>query len=388
MIIDPAHRIQSVETYYFARKLAQIAEMNRSGEPVINLGIGSPDLPPPPAVVSKLKEAAGQPAMHGYQSYKGIPELRKAMADWYRTHFKVQLNADGEILPLMGSKEGVMHIAMAFLNEGDQALIPNPGYPAYTATCKLAGAERLYYPLHAELGWKPDLKALAQQDLSKVKLMWLNYPNMPTGAVADKTFFEELVAFAHEHKILLCHDNPYTFILNDSPLSLLEVEGAKEVAIELTSLSKTYNMAGWRVGCMAAQKDYIQAVMKFKSNMDSGMFKAVQEAAVVALGLANEWMQEMDAIYRERREAAWKIMDLLNCQYDTQSAGLFVWAKVPGNVGTAEDHSEELLTHARVFITPGFIFGDRGNDYLRVSLCSEPAVFEAAYERLKAYLVK
>ena len=283
MIIEIANRIQTVESYYFVRKMAQIDEMNRTGDAVINLGIGSPDLAPPLAVTKKLQEVASFPSVNGYQSYKGIPALRKAFTDWYERYFSLSLDPEHELLPLIGSKEGVMHISMAFLNEGDRALIPDPGYPTYAATCRLAGAEPLYYSLEAKHGWKPDLVGLARQDLSKVKLMWINYPNMPTGALADKSFFEELISFAREHSILICHDNPYTFILNDNPLSILEIEGAKELAIELTSLSKTYNMAGWRIGCMAGHADYINAVMKFKSNMDSGMFRALQEAAVVAI---------------------------------------------------------------------------------------------------------
>ncbi len=388
MIIHPSHRIGKVETYYFARKLRQIAEMERAGANVINLGIGSPDLLPPPEVIQKLKDRSDKSPANKYQSYKGIPELRQAFSDWYERYFSVQLDPESEVLPLIGSKEGIMHIAMTYLHEGDQALVPNPGYPAYAMTTKLAGAEPLFYNLEEGLNWKPDLKKLAKTDLSRIKIMWLNYPNMPTGVPADETFFKELVEFAHEHKILLCHDNPYAFILNEKPLSLLSIEGAKEVCIELNSLSKCFNMAGWRVGAMVGKAGYIDAVMKFKSNMDSGMYRPVQEAAVVALSLGDDWFSELNAIYAKRREEVWKTLDLLGCSYDPQSVGLFVWGKIPDHIADAENWSEQILQESHVFLTPGFIFGDCGERYLRISLCSDEAVFKKAQSRLASFLMK
>ncbi len=388
MIIKPSDRIGKVETYYFARKLAEIAKMNAAGAKVINLGIGSPDLFPPNEVLETLCLKSRARLANKYQSYKGLPALRDAFANFYQRHFDVQLNPASEVLPLIGSKEGIMHIAMTFLQEGDEVLVPNPGYPAYSMTTKLSGATPMLYDLKSALNWKPDLEELATRDLSKVKIMWLNYPNMPTGAKADISFFEELVQFAKKHKILLCHDNPYGFILNKNPMSLLQVKGAMEVAIELNSLSKCFNMAGWRVGAMLGKAEYLNAVMKFKSNMDSGMFRPIQQAAVVALNSEQTWFDQLNEIYKERRKAVWKIMHMLDCTYDPFAQGLFVWGKIPSNIESGESYAEAILQNAKVFITPGFIFGSNGDRYVRISLCSEIATFQEAGSRIANYLEK
>ncbi len=382
MIIKPSSRISGVSSYYFARKLAQIGKMNEAGKDVLNLGIGSPDLQPPPIVLETLANASMDALANKYQSYKGIPTLRQAFSKFYQQHFDVSLDPDTEILPLIGSKEGIMHIAMSFLESGDEVLVPNPGYPAYSMTAKLAGATTRYFDLEEKLNWQPDLEKLAEQDLSKVKIMWLNYPNMPTGAKVEFKFFEKIVKFAREHKILLCHDNPYGFILNKKPISLLQVEGAMENCIELTSLSKCFNMAGWRVGAMLGDQAYINEVMKFKSNMDSGMYAPIQHAAVAALGMEDSWFDSLNAVYEQRRKKAWEIMDMLECVYDVDSSGLFVWGKVPDQVESAEQLSEDILQKASVFITPGFIFGSNGDRYLRISLCSTESTFENAINRI------
>jgi aspartate/methionine/tyrosine aminotransferase len=384
MIIKPAHRLDDVVTYYFARKLAEIDAMNHDGDTlVLNLGIGSPDLLPPDCVTEALQQALNAPDAHQYQSYKGIPALRKAFANWYKNQFDVHLQPDTQVLPLIGSKEGVMHISMSFLNPGDEVLVPNPGYPSYAMCTRLAGGIPIDMPLTENLGWKPNLEALAKKDLSKVKLLWVNYPNMPTGAVADLNFFNELVAFAQKHNILICHDNPYTFILNENPLSIFNASGAEDCAIELVSLSKCYNMAGWRVGAVIGAKSYIDTIMTFKSNMDSGMFRPVQEAAAVALNIGNEWIKNLNMQYQERREAACKIMDVLGLEYEGNGAGLFVWGKITDPTIDAETLSNLLLHQARVFITPGHVFGSQGDQYLRISLCSIVKDMEAAIYRIK-----
>lgn len=382
-MIEFAPRLQGVTTYYFAEKLAQIREMEREGVPVINLGIGSPDRLPPPEVIEKLRSVAHDAGVNMYQSYRSLPTLRAAFTDWYAKHFKVTLDPETELLPLMGSKEGIMHIAMSFLGEGDQALVPDPGYPAYAAATELAGAEALLYPLEKRLGWRPDLSALSRLDLSKVKIMWLNYPNMPTGALADPKFFDELIAFAKANDLLLCHDNPYAFILNDHPMSILERPEALDHAIELNSLSKSYNMAGWRVGSLAGRKDYIDGVLTFKSNMDSGMYKGIQEAAVLALQQDATWFTTLNDEYRQRREWAYGIMDLLGCSYEADTAGLFVWAEIPEEMGLAEAYSEEILIASKVFITPGMVFGKLGAKHLRISLCGHIDMFKEAHERIR-----
>ena len=381
MIVKTATRIQQVQEYYFSAKLRQIREMNRRGAEVLNLGIGSPDLDPDRSVLEVLQRESMREGNHAYQSYRGIDELRLAFAKWYERYFGVSLNPAGELLPLLGSKEGLMHIAMSFLEEGDQALVPNPGYPAYAAVTRLASAKPFFYELRGERSWWPDLQALEQEDLSKVKVMWLNYPHMPTGAAASVSLFEELVAFAERHQILLVNDNPYAFILNE-PLSLLSVPRAKEVAVELNSLSKSHNMAGWRMGMLAGAAPYLEAVLRFKSNMDSGMFKPLQLAAVKALTLSDEWYRRQNAIYAARREKVYELLDFLACRYDRNAGGLFVWAQVPDAYPSAYALSDELLEKARVFITPGGIFGSAGERYVRVSLCQEEEVVVEALERV------
>lgn len=386
MQIDVASRLQHTEEYYFAKKLREIDELNKSGLRVINLGIGSPDLPPHPEVIQVLTEQASLPNTHAYQNYKGAPALRQAMADWYYRYYGVNLNPEKEILPLIGSKEGIVHICMTYLQEGDEVLIPNPGYPAYAAAVRLSGATSIPYELTSENNWLPDLKALAAKDLSKVKLMWINYPHMPTGASATKAFYTELVAFAKEHTILLCHDNPYSFILNDQPTSILATEGAKEVAIELNSLSKSSNMAGWRVGMLMGDEQRINEVMRFKSNMDSGMFLPLQLAAAKALSLDASWYASLNETYLKRRLKVFELMDLLQCSYRKDQVGLFVWAAIPSKYKDGYALSDEILTHARVFITPGGIFGSAGINYIRISLCATEMVFEEAIARIKASL--
>ncbi len=382
MIVQTAARIGRVQEYYFSAKLRQIREMNREGLPVLNLGIGSPDMAPDGEVLEVLQRESGLGGNHAYQSYVGIEDLREAFAKWYARYFGVSLDAEGEILPLLGSKEGLMHLAMSFLEEGDEALVPNPAYPTYEAVTRLAGAEPVFYELGEKGAWLPDLEALAQRDLSRVKIMWLNYPHMPTGACATPSFFEELTAFAERHEILLVNDNPYAFVLNE-PLSLLSVPGAKAVAVELNSLSKSHNMAGWRIGMLAGAKPYVQAVLKFKSNMDSGMFKPLQLAAARALALGDEWYQKQNEEYAARRKKVYELLDLLGCVYDEKCGGLFVWAKVPDGCESGYALSDVLLEETRVFITPGGIFGSAGHGYVRVSLCNVEEVFEEAIKRIK-----
>ena len=382
-IIRTASRLGEVKEYYFSTKLKEIARMNAVGKEVINLGIGSPDMTPPKAVLETLAIESQREGVHGYQSYVGIPELRSAFAAWYATHFKVSLDANTEILPLIGSKEGIMHISMTFLENGDEVLIPNPGYPAYRAVANLTGASIREYKLSAENNWIPDLKALAKEDLSKVKIMWVNYPHMPTGTQANEDFYKELIAFAKANKILICNDNPYSFILNDKPFSILSVKGAKEVALELNSLSKAHNMAGWRIGMLGGASQYIQNILRFKSNMDSGMFRPVQLAAVKALGLNKSWYQQLNKAYKKRQKKAFELMDLLDCKYDENQTGLFVWAKIPASYKNAFELSDKVLYGSNVFITPGSIFGSQGDRYIRASLCSTVAIFEEAIKRIK-----
>jgi aspartate/methionine/tyrosine aminotransferase len=387
-MISAAKRLDDVTTYYFARKLAEIDSMNKDGgKQVLNLGIGSPDLMPPQIVIDTLCQALSLPDAHKYQSYKGIPNLRKAFSGWYKNHFDVEVNPETQILPLIGSKEGVMHASMSFINPGDQVLVPDPGYPSYSMCTRLAGGIPIPMSLEEKLGWKPDLSKLRERDLSKVKLMWINYPNMPTGAKADVRFFTELVAFAKEYNILICHDNPYTFILNDHPLSIFNVSGAEECAIELVSLSKCYNMAGWRVGAFIGSKPYIDTIMTFKSNMDSGMFKPVQEAAAVALSLGKEWIEDLNEKYLERKEAACEIMLELDLEFDTDGAGLFVWGKIKENNLDSETLTNQILYDSRVFITPGHIFGANGDKYLRISLCSSKDDIKLALQRIRQGLI-
>ncbi len=384
MQLEVADRLKHTEEYYFSKKLREIDALNKSGERVINLGIGSPDLPPHPEVIAALQDYAAKPDTHAYQGYKGIPALRQAMSSWYKRYYGVDLQPDTEILPLIGSKEGIMHICMTYLQPGDEALYPNPGYPSYAAAIRLSGATGIPYALSADNNWQPDLTALAKGDLSRVKLMWVNYPHMPTGAPADPDFFHKLVAFAQRHNILLCHDNPYSFILNENPLSLLSVPGAKEVTVELNSLSKSSNMAGWRIGMLAGTAARVEEILRFKSNMDSGMFLPLQMAAAKALELGPEWYRELNAIYRKRREKVYNLLDLIGCTYDTRQVGLFVWARIPPSIADGYALSDAILQEARVFITPGGIFGSEGNPYVRVSLCTSEEVFEQAIARIRA----
>lgn len=383
MQIEVAKRLQQTEEYYFSKKLREIDELNKAGARVINLGIGSPDLPPHPEVIQTLTTEAAKANVHGYQNYKGSPVLRQAIADWYQRYYQATFNPNTEILPLIGSKEGIVHICMTYLQEGDEVLIPNPGYPAYAAAVRLSGASAITYDLSEETDWLPNLKKLSESDLSKVKLMWINYPHMPTGSSANEAFYLELIAFAKANHILICHDNPYSFILTDSPKSIMSIEGAKDVALELNSLSKSSNMAGWRIGMLVGAETRINEVLRFKSNMDSGMFLPAQLAAATALQLDKSWYQELNGIYNERRELVFEIMNLLGCVYKENQVGLFVWAKIPDSYESGYALSDEVLNLSRVFITPGGIFGSAGNTYIRISLCASVEVLEEAIARIK-----
>ena len=381
-----AKRLEGIGEYYFSQKLREIDDMNKAGKQVINLGIGSPDLPPHPDVIRALHEEAVKPDQHGYQNYKGSPVLRNAVSAWYKKWYDVTLNPDTEILPLIGSKEGIMHICMTYINEGDSVLIPNPGYPTYKSAAKIAGGNVIDYSLTKENNWFPDFAALEKTDLQKVKLMFVNYPQMPTGQLPTKELFEQLVAFAKKHTILLVHDNPYSFILNDKPLSLLSVEGAKEVAVELNSLSKSHNMAGWRIGLLVGAKERINEVLRFKSNMDSGMFLPLQLAAAKALELEENFHTEVNKVYRQRREKIIDLLQLLHCTFDEKQAGLFVWAAIPAGYKDGYELCDKVLYESNVFITPGGIFGNAGDKYVRVSLCSSLEKIEEAIERIKTVL--
>ncbi|MCF7559101.1 aminotransferase class I/II-fold pyridoxal phosphate-dependent enzyme [Sabulilitoribacter multivorans] len=381
-MIEAANRLQTVEEYYFSKKLREVGLLIASGKPVINLGIGSPDLQPPQKVVDAITASFQNPSAHKYQSYQGLPELREAIAKFYKEHFSVSLNPSNEILPLMGSKEGIMHISMAYLNEGDEVLIPNPGYPTYQSVTKLVGAKGVLYELDEANNWMPDFKALEKLDLSKVKLMWVNYPHMPTGAKPSKYVFEELVAFGKKHNILIVNDNPYSFILNESPKSILNVEGAKDVCLELNSLSKTFNMAGWRVGMVVGNSEHINNILKVKSNMDSGMFYGIQKGAIEALNCSKMWFATLNNVYLQRRNLVWQLADALNCTYDKEATGLFVWAKLPASI-KSEVFIDKILNENHVFITPGTIFGSKGEGYIRFSLCASTEVLEEAIERIK-----
>ncbi|MCR9181290.1 MAG: aminotransferase class I/II-fold pyridoxal phosphate-dependent enzyme [Flavobacteriaceae bacterium] len=377
-MIETAKRLNTVEEYYFSQKLRQVRQMLNAGMPIINLGVGSPDLSPPKEVITAMQQALFDEQAHQYQSYQGIPELRAAMADFYQNHFQVLLEPNSEILPLMGSKEGIMHISMAFLNEGDSVLIPNPGYPTYASVTKLVGATPLYYDLHQKQNWLPNLKEIEKQDLSRVKLMWLSYPHMPTGALATIEIFEELIDFAEKHNILLVNDNPYGFILNEKKRSLLSMPGAKEVALELNSLSKTFNMSGWRIGMVLGKSTFLDAILKVKSNMDSGMFYPLQKGAIAALKLNEEWFASQNEIYKRRRDLIYNLVTLMGCTYEKHKSGLFVWAKLPSSNQSAEVFIEKILIEKNIFISPGTVFGSRGEGYIRFSLCvSEEKIKEA-----------
>lgn len=382
MKVKPAERTMMVQEYYFSQKLAQIDKMRRAGADIINLGIGSPDQAPSESTVSALVAAAAKPTSHGYQSYTGIPALRKAFAEWYKKYFRVGLNPDNEILPLMGSKEGIMHISMAFVNPGDEVLIPDPGYPTYSSVTNLVGGTIRKYDLDGKHGWLPDLQALESSDLSRVKLMWINYPHMPTGTKGSVDLFKKLVAFSLKHNILLCNDNPYSFILNNDYHSVLEVDGAKDTALELNSLSKSQNMAGWRIGMVAGHSDYIKEVLKVKSNMDSGMFLPMQMAAVEALNNPDSWYETINGVYGRRRKIVEEIMELLGCRFDKDQTGLFLWGRIPDSIMSCEEYIEGILNKSHIFITPGFIFGENGQRYIRISLCASEERLSEAKERI------
>jgi LL-diaminopimelate aminotransferase len=382
MNIQKANRLAHINEYYFSQKLREIETLNKAGKDIINLGIGSPDMAPHEDVIKTLQAEAAKPNTHAYQSYKGSPILRNAVADWYKKWYNVSLNADTEILPLIGSKEGIMHICMTYLNEGDEVLIPNPGYPTYSAAVKLAGATCVEYNLTTENNWTPDFETIAKQDLSKVKIMFVNYPHMPTGKLPTKELFENTIAFAKANNILVVNDNPYSFVLNENPTSLLSIDGAKDVTIELNSLSKSHNMAGWRIGVLCASAERINDILCFKSNMDSGMFLPVQLAAAKALSLGADWYETINKVYKERKIKAFELLEKLNCTYDIAQVGLFVWAKKPATFKDAYALSDEVLYNANVFITPGGIFGSNGNDYLRISLCASVEKFEEAIKRI------
>jgi len=382
-MIETSKRLEGIGEYYFSQKLREIDELNKQGKSIINLGIGSPDQPPHPDVIKTLQDESAKPNVHAYQSYKGSPVLRKAMSEWYKKWYNVDLDPDTEILPLIGSKEGIMHICMTYLNKGDEVLVPNPGYPTYRSAVMLAGGKCKEYKLREKNNYEPDFEKLSKKGLKKVKLMFVNYPQMPTGQLPSKELFEKLVAFGKENKILIIHDNPYSFILNENPMSLLSVECAKDCVIELNSLSKSQNMAGWRVGMLCGAKDRIEEVLRFKSNMDSGMFLPVQLAAAKALGLGKEWYDEVNKVYRERREKVFELLDLLKCRVSKEQAGMFVWAKIPSKYKTGFELSDDVLYNSNVFITPGGIFGDSGDQYVRVSLCAPVEKFEEAIKRLR-----
>ena len=383
LVIDVAKRLEGIGEYYFSQKLREIDEMNKAGKKVISLGIGSPDLPPHPTVIETLHEEALKTNQHAYQSYKGSPVLRNAIAAWYKKWYGVIIDPDTEILPLIGSKEGIMHICMTYINDGDTLLIPNPGYPTYRSAAKIAGANLLEYTLTEENNWLPNFEEIEKNDLQRVKLMFVNYPQMPTGQLPTEEMFEALVAFAKKHSILIVHDNPYSFILNDQPLSLLKIKGAKDVVLELNSLSKSHNMAGWRIGMLVGAKERINEVLRFKSNMDSGMFLPVQLAAAKALELGKEFHDEVNEIYKTRRRQVFALLDLLECKYDDKQVGMFVWAAIPTRYRDGYELSDKVLYGSNVFITPGGIFGSAGNNYVRVSLCCAEEKISEAIERIK-----
>ena len=383
-MIEPAKRLGLVSEYYFSRKLKEVAQMNAEGKDIISLAIGSPDMPPSQQTIDKLCEVANNPNAHGYQPTMGTPELRNAMADFYRRWYGVELNPQTEVQPLIGSKEGILHVTLAFVNPGEQVLVPNPGYPTYTSLSKILGAEIVNYDLMEDNGWQPDFEALEKMDLSKVKLMWTNYPNMPTGGAARMETYERLVVFARKHNIVVVNDNPYSFILNEKPLSLLQVPGAKDCCIEFNSMSKSHNMPGWRVGMLATNAQFVQWILKIKSNIDSGTFRGIQLAAAEAYRNSEQWHREANIeTYSRRRKYAEQIMEVLGCKYDPNQVGMFLWGKIPEKYANAEELTERVLHEARVFITPGFIFGSKGERYIRISLCAKEEKIEQALERIK-----
>lgn len=380
-MMKAAKRLDTVQEYYFSKKLREVRALLAAGKPIINMGIGSPDLQPPPAVIEAIQQAVLQEGAHKYQSYQGLPAFRQAVADFYQKNYQVAVNPENEILPLMGSKEGILHISMAFLNKGDQVLIPNPGYPTYTSVTNLVEAVPVFYDLTSEHNWEPNFKQLEQQDLSNVKLMWVNYPHMPTGAKATENLFKKLIAFGKKHQLLIINDNPYSFVLNDTPLSILGTEGAKETAIELNSLSKSFNMAGWRVGMLLGATPILEEVLKVKTQMDSGMFYGIQQGAIAALKVSSGWFENMNEIYQKRRKLIWQIAEALDCTFDKNTSGMFVWAKIPAGK-KAENIVDDLLYKHHIFIAPGTIFGSKGEGYIRFSLCVPEEKIKEALDRL------
>ena len=376
-----ANRLNTVQEYYFSKKLREVRALAFEGKPIINMGIGSPDLQPPAKVIEAIQQAVVIEGAHKYQSYQGLPEFRKAVADFYKNKYNVEVSSNNEILPLMGSKEGILHISMAFLNKGDKVLIPNPGYPTYTSVTNLVEATPIFYELTSENNWEPDFEQLAQEDLSNIKMMWVNYPHMPTGAKATQELFEKLIAFGKKHQILIINDNPYSFVLNNTPLSILGINGAKETALELNSLSKSFNMAGWRVGMLLGANPILQEVLKVKTQMDSGMFYGIQQGAIAALKVSSTWFSEINHVYEKRRALVWKMADALKCSYDKNTTGMFVWAKVPEGV-KAESILDDLLYNKDIFIAPGSIFGSKGEGYIRFSLCVPEEKIKEALDRL------
>lgn len=381
--IAPAARVSSVQEYYFSKKLKEVAEMNAQGKNVISLGVGSPDLPPSEQTIDALCEDVRRADAHGYQPYVGIPELRNGLAEWYQRWYGVSLDPKTEIQPLIGSKEGILHISMAFLNAGDGVLVPNPGYPTYSSVTRLMEARLIPYELKEAAGWEPDFEALEQMDLSGVKLMWTNYPNMPTGANASRALYEKLVDFGRRHQIVICNDNPYSFILNEHPLSILSIPGAKEICIELNSMSKAHNMPGWRMGMLASNSQFIQWILKVKSNIDSGQFRPMQKAAVEALKAPKAWYDQMNETYRSRRDLAGRIMHTLGCTYDENQVGMFLWGRIPPTAAGSEALADKVLYEANVFVTPGFIFGSGGERYIRLSLCCKNEKLAEALHRIE-----
>lgn len=381
--VEPSRRVMQIKEYYFSKKLREVAMLNKQGLDIISLGIGGPDLPPHKKVIDTLCAVAKKNDTHGYQPYVGLPELRKAYSDWYYRWYGVQLDSEYEIQPLIGSKEGILHTTLAFVNPGDGVLVPNPGYPTYTSVSKLAEAKIYTYNLTEENGWYPNFDELENLPLDEIKLMWVNYPNMPTGAPASVELFEQLVDFGKKHNIVIVNDNPYSFILNDKPISILSVEGAKNIAIEMNSLSKSHNMAGWRMGMLASNRQFIEWILKVKSNIDSGQFKPSMEAAVEALGCDKEWYEILNKVYAERRKIAERIMEALGCEFDTSQKGLFLWGKIPQTAESSEKFADKILYGARVFLTPGFIFGSNGERYIRISLCAKEDKMEEALSRIK-----
>ena len=386
--ITPARRVQQVKEYYFSRKLKEIAELNAKGADIISLGIGGPDRPPHKDVIDTLCHEAQKPDTHGYQSYVGLPELRNAFAQWYKTYYNVDLNPSNEIQPLIGSKEGILHTTLAFINPGDGVLLPNPGYPTYTSVSRLAEAKLFTYDLTKENHWEPDFDELEKLPLEKIKLMWVNYPHMPTGKRASMDLFKKLIDFGRKHNIVIVNDNPYSFILNDNPLSILSVERAKDIAIEMNSLSKSHNMPGWRMAMLASNPTFIQWILKVKSNIDSGQFRPMMLAAVEALKQGKEWYEDVNATYAKRRLIAEEIMNTLGCHFDPSQSGLFLWGRIPENAEGSEALADNILYNARVFITPGFIFGSNGERYIRISLCAKEDKMQEALNRIKQLINK